>query len=423
MKIELAEKGNYIWHPLTQHKTAEAPLKIESAKGVFLYDADGKEYIDAISSWYTAVYGHLNSQVLDKVKSGMESLDQVVFTGFTHKPAQELANKLFSIVPKSLEKMFFSDNGSTSVDTALKMALQYWYNQGLTKRKIIAFEGAFHGDTFGAMSASDLDVYNGPFKEFLLEVERIPVPNDSNIDLVLNLLENSLQSQDVICFIYEPLVQGAAGMKMHKAEHLDLLLKLVHRYDSLCVADEVMTGFGKTGTNFASDQVGELPDIMCLSKALTCGLVPMGLTLSSQKVYDAFYDQDQIKGFFHGHTYSANPMACNAAIAGIELLNSDSIKQGRVDIEKSHLKFVDELMEFENVLNPRSIGVILAFELKESMERYGSRRNALYSYFMSRGVYLRPLGNTIYILPPYIISNRELDSIYTVIRDLLSEGS
>ncbi len=423
MKSEIEQKVNHIWHPLTQHKTAGAPLEIERAKGVLLYDSEGLEYIDAISSWYTAVYGHLNPYVLDKVQEGMMSLDQVVFTGFTHKPAQELAEKLFSICPKSLKKMFFSDNGSTSVDTALKMALQYWYNQGLTKRKIIAFEGAFHGDTFGAMSASDLDVYNGPFKEFLLEVERIPIPNDSNIEDVLNRLETYLSSQDVICFIYEPLVQGAAGMKMYKPEHLDRLLKLVHSYESLCIADEVMTGFGKTGTNFASDQVEELPDIMCLSKALTCGLVPMGLTLSSQKVYDAFYDKEQIKGFFHGHTYSANPMACNAAIAGIDLLNQDNIKRGRLDIQESHSSFVKELNGFDNVLNARSIGVILAFELKESMERYGSRRNALYTFFMDRGAYLRPLGNTIYILPPYVISKRELDSIYDAIRTLLREDS
>ncbi len=422
MKTQIEKRVNHIWHPLTQHKTAEAPLEIERAKGVLLYDSEGNAYIDAISSWYTAVYGHLNPHVLATVQKGMTALDQVVFTGFTHKPAQELADKLFSICPKSLHKMFFSDNGSTSVDTALKMALQYWYNQGLTKRKIIAFEGAFHGDTFGAMSASDLDVYNGPFKEFLLEVERIPVPNNSNIEDVLGSLEAYLKSGDVICFIYEPLVQGAAGMKMYGAEHLDRLMKLVHRYDSLCVADEVMTGFGKTGTNFASDQVEELPDIMCLSKALTCGLVPMGLTLSSQKVYDAFYDKDQIKGFFHGHTYSANPMACNAAIAGIELLNEDKIKQGRREIEKSHCNFVEELHTYENVLNARSIGVILAFELKERMDRYGSRRNALYAFFMDKGVYLRPLGNTIYILPPYVISKTELDSVYDAIRALLNES-
>jgi adenosylmethionine-8-amino-7-oxononanoate aminotransferase len=212
-------------------------------------------------------------------------------------------------------------------------------------------------------------------------------------------------------------------MKMYKPEHLNRLLRLVHHHDSLCVADEVMTGFGKTGTNFASDQVEEFPDIMCLSKALTCGLVPMGLTLSSQKVYDAFYDNEQIKGFFHGHTYSANPMACNAAIAGIDLLNQDHIKRGRLDIQESHSSFVKELNGFDKVLNARSMGVILAFELKESMERYGSRRNTLYNFFMDRGVYLRPLGNTIYILPPYVISKRDLDSIYEAIRSLLREDS
>lgn len=410
--------SKYLWHPLTQHKVAGESLEISKTEGVHLYDAAGNSYIDAISSWYTAIYGHRNPKVLQALKESMDSIDQVVFTGFTHKPAMDLGEKLIDIAPGNLSKLFFSDNGSTTVDIALKMCLQYWYNKGIKKTGIIAFDNAFHGDTFGAMAVSDLDVYNGPFRDHLLRVDRIPVPNSSNFDTLKNKFQELLK--DAMCFIYEPLVQGAAGMHMYNAEQLDELIQMAQNAGVLCVADEVMTGFGKTGSNFASDQLESSPDIMCLSKALTCGMLPMGLTLATEEVFKAFYDQELIKGFFHGHTYSANPLACAAAVAGIDLLLSPSIQNRIEQIASSHADFIEEIHGHPLVHNPRCLGVILAFEFDVLMDRYGSKRNELYQFFMDRGVYLRPLGNTIYIVPPYIVSNEELNIIYDAIRSLLN---
>lgn len=408
-----------IWHPLTQHKVSQEHMMVSKTEGVYLYDDKGNRYIDGISSWYTAVYGHRNPQVIDYVKKGMDQMDQVVFTGFTHKPAVQLSEELMEITPSNLTKMFFSDNGSTTVDIALKMSLQYWYNKGQKRNRIIAFEEAFHGDTFGAMAVSDLDVYNGPFQEFTLKVDRIPVPTAENLADVLALLEELLEGDHTVCFIYEPLVQGAAAMKMHEAAHLDLLLQKVQEHGVLCIADEVMTGFGKTGRYFASDWTDYKPDLMCLSKALTCGLVPMGLTLASDKVYDAFYDQKLVKGFFHGHTYSANPVACNAAIAGIRLLKSKEIQSGISFIRAEHLKFIEEISSDLLVSNPRVMGVICAFDLNLKLDRYGEKRNEIYKFFMDNGIYLRPLGSTVYLLPPYVISKEELNRIYASIKGLL----
>ncbi|MGB0836943.1 MAG: adenosylmethionine--8-amino-7-oxononanoate transaminase [Flavobacteriaceae bacterium] len=418
--MSLLDKDNKnIWHPLTQYKISQEHMVVSKTEGVYLYDDKDNRYIDGISSWYTAVYGHRNPQVIDFVKKGMDQMDQVVFTGFTHSPAVQLSEELMAITPSNLTKMFFSDNGSTTVDIALKMSLQYWYNKGEKRHRIIAFEEAFHGDTFGAMAVSDLDVYNGPFQEFTLKVDRIPVPTTENLADVLVLLEELLEGDQAVCFIYEPLVQGAAAMKVHEAEHLDLLLKKVQKHGVLCIADEVMTGFGKTGRYFASDWMEHKPDLMCLSKALTCGLVPMGLTLASEKVYDAFYDQELIKGFFHGHTYSANPVACNAAIAGVRLLKSKEIQSGISFIHTEHLKFIEEISSDPLVSNPRVIGVICAFDLNLKLDRYGEKRNEIYKFFMDNGVYLRPLGSTVYMLPPYVISKDELHRIYASIKGLL----
>ena len=418
--MSVLDKDNRnIWHPLTQHKISQEHMVVRKTEGVYLYDDKDNRYIDGISSWYTAVYGHRNPQVIDYVKNGMDQMDQVVFTGFTHSPAVQLSEELLAITPSNLTKIFFSDNGSTTVDIALKMSLQYWYNKGEKRHRIIAFEEAFHGDTFGAMAVSDLDVYNGPFQEFTLKVDRIPVPNAENLSDVLALLEELLEGDHAVCFIYEPLVQGAAAMKMHEAVHLDLLLQKVQERGVLCIADEVMTGFGKTGRYFASDWTEYKPDLMCLSKALTCGLVPMGLTLASEKVYDAFYDQELIKGFFHGHTYSANPVACNAAIAGVRLLKSKEIQAGISFIHTEHLKFIEEISSDPLVSNPRVMGVICAFELNLKLDRYGQKRNEIYKFFMDNGVYLRPLGSTVYLLPPYVISKDELHQIYEIIKGLL----
>ena len=411
----------HIWHPLTQHKTHPNVLPIKSAKGALLFDEEGKSYIDGIASWYTSMYGHCNPVILHKVQEQMQQLDQIIFSGFTHEPAVELSERLIKILPNNQQKIFFSDNGSTSTEVGIKMALQYHYNLGNKRNVILAFEEGFHGDTFGAMSASGLSVYNGPFEEHFIKVVRIPIPTSGTIEQVKKQLKQLISAHAIAGFIYEPLVQGAAGMKMYEASHLNELLEICSENKIISIADEVMTGFGKTGTYFASDQLKTKPDIMCLSKALTAGFVPMAITSCSQKIYDAFYSNDMGKGLFHAHTYTANPIACASAIAGIDLLTSSAVQKSREKIIQSHKVFFSKIAEHPKVTNVRQLGVIFAFDLSIEMERYGNLRDQLFQHFMNNGVFLRPLGNTIYILPPYVITEDQLHRIYDSILSLLEQ--
>lgn len=409
----------HLWHPLTQHKVSPDVLAISRASGALLYDEDGKEYVDGIASWYTCMYGHCNPFILDKVMDQMQRLDQVVFSGFTHEPAVRLSEELVKILPEGQQKLFFSDNGSTATEIGIKMALQYHFNQGQKRNVLLAFEEGFHGDTFGAMSVSGLSVYNGPFEDFFIEVERIPVPTKENIGSVLTQLEHRLKNNNLAGFIYEPLVQGAAAMKMHDAEGLDKILALLKEYGVLLIADEVMTGFGKTGRPFASDYLQTKPDIVCLSKALTAGLIPMGLTTCTEEVYMAFYSDDIAKGLFHGHTYSANPLACTTALAALELLQSEEIQQSIKAISQWHQQFGEEIKDHPKVGSIRQLGVIFALDLNVKMERYGNLRNKLFTHFMDQGVFLRPLGSTIYILAPYVTTKDQMERIYGAIRSAL----
>lgn len=409
----------HLWHPLTQHGLAPEHTVITKAKGAYLYDDKGNRYIDGIASWYTCMYGHCNPVIIDAVHQQMQTLDHVVFTGFTHPAAIELSEALVDLLPDNQEKLFFSDNGSTSVDVALKIAFQYFYNQGQKRNKVIALENGFHGDTFGAMSASGLSVYNGAFESLFIEVERIPVPTAENLDQILNHLKALIATGEVASFVYEPLVQGAAAMQMYSAEALNTVLAFLKENEVLLIADEVMTGFGKTGKAFASEYMDTLPDLICLSKALTAGMLPMAITSCSQKVYNAFLDQDITKGFFHGHTYSANPTACAAALAGIRLYKSEAIQNNIQQIIASHQSFVEQIQNKEGVKNARQLGVIVAFELDVEMERYGNLRNQLYRFCMDRGLCARPLGNTLYLLPPYIITPTELQKAYSVLLELI----
>ena len=410
----------HIWHPLTQHKLHPEMLAITKAKGCLLFDENGKEYIDGISSWYTTVYGHCNSFIIERVYAQMQQLDQVVFSGFTHEPAVKLSEELIKILPNNQEKLFFSDNGSTSTEIGIKMALQYHFNQGVKRNVLLAFENAFHGDTFGAMSVSGLSVYNGPFEDFFIAVERVETPTKENIASILEKLEKRLQQNDVAGFIYEPLIQGAAAMQMHDAEGLEKILKLLKKHSVITIADEVMTGFGKTGKYFASDYLSIKPDVMCMSKALTAGLVPMAVTSCTQKVYDAFYSTEISKGLFHGHTYTANPLACTAALAGIELLQSEEIQQNIQRIIAAHQKFDSEIKNHSKVGSTRQTGTIYALDLNVKMERYGNLRDKLMQHFMKNGVFLRPLGNTIYISTPYVITDEQLQKIYDTIKSALA---
>ncbi len=409
----------HLWHPLTQHKIHPDALPIVRAEGALLFDDQGKEYIDGIASWYTAMYGHCNPYIIEKVNKQMRTLDQIVFAGFTHEPAIHLSEELIKILPDNQEKIFFSDNGSTANEVGIKMALQYHFNKGEKRNTIIAFNDGFHGDTFGAMSASGLSVYNGPFEDFFIDVQRIPTPNEENFENVIEELLEIITIYDVAAFIYEPLVQGANAMHMFEARYLNEILQICAANNIITIADEVMTGFGKTGKNFASEYIETKPDIISLSKALTAGFVPMAVTSCTQEIYNAFLDDSVGKAFFHAHTYSANPIACSVAIAGIELLSSVEIQQKIDRIIKSHQSFDTKIKSHAKVKTTRQKGVIYALDLHVEMDRYGKKRFEIFDHFMQKGVCLRPLGKTIYILPPYVITQDQLDTIYRAIVDLL----
>ncbi|WP_233131693.1 adenosylmethionine--8-amino-7-oxononanoate transaminase [Robiginitalea sediminis] len=416
----LSERDSrHIWHPLTQHKHHPHALPIERASGAYLYDTSGKAYIDGISSWYTCIYGHCHPYITGRVAARMQQLDQVVFAGLTHQPAVSLAESLIEILPDNQEKVFFSDNGSTAVEVALKMALQYHFNQGRKKDLLLAFESGFHGDTFGALSVSGLSVYNGPFDGMALEVFRIPPPVEADPQQTLAQLGKWVDTGRVAAFIYEPLVQGAAAMKTHHPEGLDRILGFLRTRGVLLVADEVMTGFGKTGTCFASEQLRVKPDLICLSKALSAGLLPLAVTTCTQEVYDAFYADEVAKGFFHGHTYTANPLACEAALAALELYQSSEIQDGLKRVMESHREFAARMEGHPMVAEIRHIGAILALDIRIGAERYGDLRQQLYQRGLENGVYLRPLGRTLYTLPPYVISQEALGQIYSTMESLL----
>ncbi|AZJ34198.1 adenosylmethionine--8-amino-7-oxononanoate transaminase [Tenacibaculum singaporense] len=418
MNLQERDK-KHLWHPLKQHQTHPNSLGIVKAKGCILTDEHGNEYIDAISSWYTCMFGHCNDYITSRVYEQMKTLDQIMFSDFTHEPAVKLSEELIKILPKNQNRIFFNDNGSTAVEAGIKMALQYYFNKGEKRNTFIAFEDGFHGDTFGAMSVSGLSVYNGPFEDFLMDIQRIPVPNGENNETIAQKLQQIISEHNVAGFIYEPLVQGAAGMKIHKAEDLNSILAICKENDVLTIADEVMTGFGKTGNHFASDEVATKPDIICLSKALTAGLVPMSITSCTEEIYRAFLDNDIAKGFFHCHTYSANPIACSAALASIELLQTKEIQDNIQFIQNSNISFSEKIENHPKVNSTRCKGVILAIDLNTNAGRYGTLRDQLLKSFMDEGVFLRPLGNTIYIQPPYVITKEQLEKTYTTIEKVL----
>lgn len=409
----------HIWHPLTQHQTAADAIGIVKAKGALLWDDKGNDYIDGIASWYTAMYGHSNDKITEAITAQMQQLDFVMFSGFTHEPAVQLSEKLIPLLPANQAKIFFNDNGSTAVEAAIKMALQFHHNNGVKRDTLIAFEDGFHGDTFGAMSASGLSSYNGPFEDYLLKVKRIPVPTTDTIAEVLETLQEIIENNSCAAFVFEPLVQGAAGMKFHSANGLDQLLKMCQDAGVLGIADEIMTGFGKTGKNFASDYLEHNPDIICLSKALTAGMFPLSITSCSKRVFDGFLSEEVHKGLFHAHTFSAHPLGCAAALAGIDLLLSDEICERKEAIAEQHQQFLKLIENHSKVKEARTLGVILAIDLNVEMERYGNLRNELYQFFMQRGVVLRPLGNTIYVLPPFVITDEQLSKVYEVVKEAL----
>ncbi|WP_278034340.1 adenosylmethionine--8-amino-7-oxononanoate transaminase [Flavobacterium nitratireducens] len=420
--MNLTEKDSqYLWHPYTQHKTAQLPIAITRGEGALLWDENNKEYIDAIASWWVNPYGHSNRFIADKIYKQLTILEHVLFGGFTHEPAIQVAEQLMKMLPKNQQKIFFSDNGSTSVEVAIKVALQYFYNKGEKRTTVIAFEDAFHGDTFAAMAASGISFYTQAFQGMFIDVVRIPVPVKGKEQVSFDTLKKVIQEKQCAAFIFEPLVQGAAGMVMYEADALDELIKICQENKVLTIADEVMTGFGKTGKTFAMDYAQEMPDMMCLSKALTAGTIPMAITTFTQEIFDAFYDDDINKALFHGHTFTGNPTGCAAALASFELLQTQEMQENIIRINKRHLAFQEYIQNHPKVTATRVLGTIFALDVKKENEEtyYGTMRTKLYNFFIENGVILRPVGNIVYILPPYIMTDEQLQKVYDVVEKAL----
>lgn len=410
-----------VWHPFTQMQTAPLPIPIVRGEGSVLYDADGREYLDMISSWWVNLHGHAHPHIARRVSEQLNTLEHVIFAGFTHQPAVELAERLLSILPQNQAKVFYSDNGSTAVEVALKMAFQYWHNLGRPRQKVVALENAYHGDTFGAMAVSGRSAFTAPFTPFLFDVEYLPVPEAGQETVVLQRAAE-LFTDDVAAFIAEPLVQGAGGMVMYESALLDQLVQMARRNDTLIIADEVMTGFGRTGRLFASDHLEQKPDLMCLSKGLTGGTMALGVTTCTQAIYDAFLSDDRFRTLFHGHSFTANPLACAAALASMDLLLSDETQTNIRRIAERHREFSLRLADYANATNIRQRGTLLAFDLVATGQAgyFSTIRDRAYTFLLERGVLMRPLGNVLYLMPPYCTTDAQLSYAYEQVEELLT---
>lgn len=400
-------------------KTAALPIPIVRGEGALLFAEDGKTYIDAVASWWVNLHGHAHPYIAQKVAEQLQTLEHVIFAGFTHPAAVTFAERLIEILPEGQSRIFYSDNGSTAVEVALKMAIQYWQNTGIPKRKIIAFRNSYHGDTFGAMAVSARSTFTAPFWSYLFEVCFIDVPIPGQGEESIRQLEAYAHEGDIAAFIFEPLVLGTAGMVMYSPGVLDKLLAICQQHDILTIADEVMTGFGRTGRTFACEYLQHKPDMVTLSKGLTGGTMALGATSCNEKIYEAFLSDNKRKTLFHGHSYTGNPVACAAGLASLDLLLQDETQQHIARIELRHTAFAEHFKSMAKIVEVRQQGTILAVEFEANGTSYFNKLgDTLYSFALEQGVILRPLGNIIYVIPPYCITDAQLDQVYQTIQGM-----
>jgi len=430
--IKIAKEDlNHIWHPCTQMKDHEnLPLiPIKKAEGVYLYDFEDNRYIDAISSWWVNIFGHTNKYISAKIKEQLDTLEHVLLAGFTHKPAVELANRLVKITPKGLEKVFFADNGSSAVEVALKMSFHYHKNRGENRPLFLSLTNSYHGETIGALSVGDVELYKDTYAPLLISCIQTPVPKDQTIHSANEAIEElkeilEKRASEISAFIIEPLVQGAGYMHMYHPIYITKAKELCTQYGIHLIADEIMTGFGRTGSMFACEQANITPDFMTLSKGLTGGYLPLAVVMTNDEIYSAFYcDYSEYKAFLHSHSYTGNPLACSSALATLELFEaSDVIGENRKKSEYI-LEKCEKFKELSNVKEVRQTGMITAIELQgyNPNERIGLK---VYQYGLDNGVLLRPLGHIIYFMPPYIITfeqiDKMIDTAYEAIKALRS---
>ena len=407
-----------VWHPFTQHMLQPDMIELARADGAWLETPSGTRIFDAVSSWWVITHGHNYPPIVDAITQEAGRLDQVIFAGFTHAPAERVARGLLDIVPKGLSHVFFSDSGSTSVEVAIKMALGYWRNIGRPRHRILALEHGYHGDTIGGMSVGARGVFNAAYEPLLFEVGRIPHPGNGHERDALEVLEAVCAEGDVAGLVVEPLILGAGGMLVYSPTVLEDIKRICDRHGVLLIADEVMTGWGRTGTTFACEQAGIAPDIMCLAKGITGGALPLAVTLCTSAIFEAHLSTDRSKTFFHSSSYTANPIACAAAVANLEVWKREPVAERIAALGQNQ---ADRLVRFRSDSRfdkVRRLGTITALELQVRDSGYlaeiGPR---LYRFFLERGILLRPLGNTIYVMPPYCTTADELDAVYEAIGD------
>ena len=418
----LERMNSPIWHPFTQHALQREMTEISEGKGAYLYAADGRRIIDAIASWWVVTHGHCHPPIVEAIQKQAQKLDQIIFADYTHEPAEELAALLLEVMPSGLNHVFFSDSGSTSVEVALKMALGYWRNIGQPRNRIIVLEHSYHGDTIGAMSVGARGVFNAAYAPLLFDVTTIPFPVEGSEDATLDALRVACEAQASAAFIVEPLIVGAGGMLMYPPRILQQMRHIGADSEVLFIADEVMTGWGRTGTLFACDQAHVTPDIGCYSKGLTGGALPLAVTLCRSEIFNAHYSIDRARTFYHSSSYTANPIACAAARANLELWKRPESFERLASIEAMQGTRLAAFRADPRFKNVRQLGTITALELESEETGYLSGIGLkLKAFFASRNVLLRPLGNTIYVMPPYCISADDLDEVYSAIADAADE--
>ncbi|MBF0582598.1 MAG: adenosylmethionine--8-amino-7-oxononanoate transaminase [Magnetococcales bacterium] len=422
----------HVWHPFTQAQTAPVVTPIVSARGATLYGQDGTAYLDLISSWWVITHGHAHPRIVHAIAQQAQTLEQVVFAGFTHPPAVRLATALAEKLPAGLDRLFFSDNGSTSVEVALKMARQYWHNKGENRDRFLACKGGYHGDTVGAMSAGRSSGFFEPFRPMLFPVDLLSFPatweGDTEVEAreraALQSLDDYLERYGNVCaaFLMEPLVQGAAGMRMCRPVYVQQVAARLKSAGILLIFDEVMTGFGRTGTLFACEKAETTPDIICLSKGLTGGFLPMSVTVCREEIYEAFLGENFDRAFAHGHSFTANPLGCAAAVASLALFKEEKSLERIAAIEAIHRQRLLAVAEHARVERPRLMGSIAALDIQAADAGYASRIGLfLRQFFLERGLLLRPLGNTLYLLPPYCITAAELHQAWDGVEAALKQ--
>src|SRR5580704_9852390 len=410
-----------IWHPFTQHALQGEMTKIVRGEGAYLTTADGRRIIDAIASWWVITHGHCHPHIVNAIQKQAERLNQIIFAGHTHEPAEELAAQLLKLTPRNLEYVFFSDSGSTSVEVALKMALGYWNNIGKPRSRIVVMQHSYHGDTIGTMSVGARGVFNAAYEPLLFKVTTIPFPKPGHEQATLDALEATCRSESPAAFIVEPLILGAGGMLTYPAWVLKEMKRICETSDVLFIADEVMTGWGRTGTLFACEQADVSPDIACYSKGLTGGSLPLAVTLCRAEIFDAHYSTDRTRTFFHSSSYTANPVACAAAKANLDLWQGPETRRRVASIATMQERAIEPFRADARFKNVRRTGTITALELEARDGGYlAGIGPKLQAFFGSRNLLLRPLGNTIYVMPPYCVASADLDEIYAAIKDAAS---